>query len=151
MATHSSVLVWRIPGTVEPGGLPSMELHRVRHDWSDLAAAAAKEVPMDACRSSLSVTEHSSTCYSGNLERTEIRCTACGGEAVLWTQRIPCGARQLDGSNHMFNSKALVKLGSVCRTEYKADINTREDYLMCWENAVDVKSQMYSIILLLEV
>ena len=41
MATHSSVLAWRIPGTVEPGGLPSMGSHRVGHDWSDLAAAAA--------------------------------------------------------------------------------------------------------------
>ena len=40
MATHSSVLAWRIPGTGEPGGLPSLGLHRVRHDWSDLAAAA---------------------------------------------------------------------------------------------------------------
>ena len=41
MATHSSVLAWRIPETGEPGGLPSMGSHRVRHDWSDLAAAAA--------------------------------------------------------------------------------------------------------------
>ena len=41
MATHPSVLAWRIPGTGEPGGLPSMGSHRVRHDWSDLAAAAA--------------------------------------------------------------------------------------------------------------
>ena len=41
MATHSSVLAWRIPGTVEPCGLLSMGLHRVGHDWSDLAAAAA--------------------------------------------------------------------------------------------------------------
>ena len=41
MATHYSVLAWRIPGTAEPGGLPSTGLHRVRHDWSDLAAAAA--------------------------------------------------------------------------------------------------------------
>ena len=41
MATHSSVLAWRIPGTGEPGGLPSLGSHRVRHDWSDLAAAAA--------------------------------------------------------------------------------------------------------------
>ena len=41
MATHSSVLAWRIPGKGEPGGLPSMGLHRVGHDWSDLAAAAA--------------------------------------------------------------------------------------------------------------
>ena len=37
-ATHSSVLAWRIPGTGEPGGLPSMGSHRVGHDWSDLAA-----------------------------------------------------------------------------------------------------------------
>ena len=42
MATHSSVLAWRIPGTGEPGGLPSMGWHRVGHDWSDLAAAANK-------------------------------------------------------------------------------------------------------------
>ena len=41
MATHSSVLAWRIPGTGEPGGLPSMGSHRVGHDWSDLAGAAA--------------------------------------------------------------------------------------------------------------
>ena len=41
MATHSNVLAWRIPGTAEPGGLPSMGWHRARHDWSDLAAAAA--------------------------------------------------------------------------------------------------------------
>ena len=38
MATHSSVLAWRIPGTGEPGGLPSMGSHSVGHDWSDLAA-----------------------------------------------------------------------------------------------------------------
>ena len=41
MATHSSVLAWRIPGMAEPGGLPSVGSHRVRHDWSDLATAAA--------------------------------------------------------------------------------------------------------------
>ena len=41
MATHSSVLAWRIPGTGEPGGLPSMESHRVERDWGNLAAAAA--------------------------------------------------------------------------------------------------------------
>ena len=43
MATHSNVLAWRIPGTGEPGGLPSLGSHRVGHDWSDLAAAAAAE------------------------------------------------------------------------------------------------------------
>ena len=42
MATHSSVLAWRIPGAGWPGGLPSMGSHRVGHDWSDLAAAVSK-------------------------------------------------------------------------------------------------------------
>ena len=41
MATHSIVLAWRIPGIGEPGGLPSMGSHRVRHNWSDLAAVAS--------------------------------------------------------------------------------------------------------------
>ena len=41
IATHSSVLAWRIPGTGEPSGLSSMGSHRVRHDWRNLAAAAA--------------------------------------------------------------------------------------------------------------
>ena len=42
MATHSSVLAWRISGTGEPGGLLSMGSHRVAHDWSNLAAVAAE-------------------------------------------------------------------------------------------------------------
>ena len=41
LATHYSVLAWRVPGTGEPGGLPSMGSHRVGHDCSDSAAAAA--------------------------------------------------------------------------------------------------------------
>ena len=40
MATHSSILAWRIPGTGEPGRLPSIGSHKVRHDWSNLAAVA---------------------------------------------------------------------------------------------------------------
>ena len=42
MATHSSVLAWRVPGTAEPGGLLSMGSHRVGHDWSDLAACTSQ-------------------------------------------------------------------------------------------------------------
>ena len=41
MATHSGVLAWRIPEREDPGGLPSMGSHRVGHNWSNLAAAAA--------------------------------------------------------------------------------------------------------------
>ena len=47
MATHSSVLAWRIPGMGEPGGLLSMGSHRVGHDWSDLASAAAAMFKID--------------------------------------------------------------------------------------------------------
>ena len=43
IATHSSVLAWRIPGTGEPSGLPSMRSHRVGHDWSDLAEIIIKK------------------------------------------------------------------------------------------------------------
>ena len=48
MATHSSVLAWRIPGMGEPGGLLSMGSHRVGHDWSDLAAAAGSREKVSA-------------------------------------------------------------------------------------------------------
>ena len=46
MATHSSVLAWRIPGTAGPGGLPSMGSHGVGHDWSDLAAHASDNIDL---------------------------------------------------------------------------------------------------------
>ena len=53
MATHSSVLAWRVQGMGEPGGLPSMGLHRVRHNWSDLAVAVlftyCKETVFNPC------------------------------------------------------------------------------------------------------
>ena len=53
MATHSSVLAWRIPGTGEPGGLPSMGSHRVGHNWSDLAAECNYRRKDPAIRKSL--------------------------------------------------------------------------------------------------
>ena len=50
MAPQSSTLAWKIPGTGEPGELPSMGSHRVRHDWSDLAAAAARSYDVSGIR-----------------------------------------------------------------------------------------------------
>ena len=49
MAPHSSTLAWRIPGTGEPGGLPSMRSHQVGHGWSDLAAAECVCVCVCVC------------------------------------------------------------------------------------------------------
>ena len=57
MATHSSALAWRIPGTEEPGGLPSMGLQRVGHDRHDLAAAAATKMRLG---SRLDISNHTS-------------------------------------------------------------------------------------------
>ena len=60
MAPHSSTLAWRIPGTGEPGRLPSMGLHRVGHDWSDLAAAASLKLMRSGLCLSLRCHLHSS-------------------------------------------------------------------------------------------
>ena len=49
MATHSNVFAWRIPGMGVPGGWPSMGSHRVRHNWSDLAAAAVAVLVTQSC------------------------------------------------------------------------------------------------------
>ena len=57
MATHSSVLAWRIPGTGKPGGLPSMGLHRVGHNWSDLAVAV-DIVKVNVAQSCLTLRPH---------------------------------------------------------------------------------------------
>ena len=55
MATHSSVLAWRIPGMAEPGRLPSVGSHRVGHDWSDLAAAAAADLLLPSPKEAIGV------------------------------------------------------------------------------------------------
>ena len=48
MATHSSILAWRIPGTEESSGLLSMGSHRVGHDWGDLAACPIDSVSLES-------------------------------------------------------------------------------------------------------
>ena len=81
MATHSSILAWRIPGTGEPGGLPSLGSHRVGHDWSDLAAAAAlfnnHENPIIESRELIGQVI--------SLKATLL----VSGEAEIWTYRMP--------------------------------------------------------------
>ena len=68
MATHSSVLAWRIPGMVEPGGLPSMGSHRVGHNWSNLAAAAA--VPLKSYKMHLIIL--AKYCLPGKLNKDSV-------------------------------------------------------------------------------
>ena len=68
MATHSSILTWRIPGTGEPAGLPSMGWHRVGHDWSNLAAAAAAKEWFLQPYPTQTMRWFQVICYSGNDE-----------------------------------------------------------------------------------
>ena len=79
MATHYSILAWRIPGMEEPGGLPSVESHRVGHNWSDLAAAAvSKEDLLGQQRSKQSI-------YKGNQPWVLIGMTDAEAKApILW-------------------------------------------------------------------
>ena len=67
MATHSRILAWRIPGTGEPGGLPSMGSHRVRHNWSDLAAAAAAAASFILHRNNQQIKHIHGTSFSRQL------------------------------------------------------------------------------------
>ena len=78
MATHSSVLAWRIPGMGEPGGLPSMGLCRVGHDGSDSAAAAAAAglnfiTELFLCGQNTSK-YRVEICQLGNMPTQEIKC-----------------------------------------------------------------------------
>ena len=72
MATHSSVLAWRIPGTGEPVGLPSMGSQRIGHDWRDLAAAAAaSQMPRGSLvKTVLTVQEYRFRPWSGKILHT---------------------------------------------------------------------------------
>ena len=82
MATHSSVLAWRIPGTGESGGLLSMGLHRVGHDWCDLAAAAAAATLtyLSECSSNIASSKRLSLKSSGRVSSA----TLCAGLFFAW-------------------------------------------------------------------
>ena len=83
MATHSSVLVWRVPGMEEPGGLPSMGSHRVGHDWSDLAAAAA------AC---ITATRRQCSCIPWERP-TQGRCLQARPPKMWWASQTCIGGQ----------------------------------------------------------
>ena len=81
MATHSSTLAWRIPGTEEAGGLPSMGSHRVRHSWSNLAATEADTTPREN--------------YSEKQELRQMVCPWQGGIYPLSLFLSPSGQQEV--------------------------------------------------------
>ena len=74
MATHSNVPAWRIPGTGQPGGLPSMGSHWVGHNWSDLAAASC----LPASASAL-------YCPSSTQQLLLFSCSVASDSVTPWT------------------------------------------------------------------
>ena len=93
MATHSSVLAWRIPGTGEPGGLPSMGSHRVGHNWSKLAAAAAAAACARysaRCRRYRSKTSRQTNHYTNKVMWGELPfMLPCGREPAFLGRGVP--------------------------------------------------------------
>ena len=108
MATHSSVLAWRIPGTVEPCGLPSVGSHRVGHDWGDLAAAAA----------------------ASTVEA--LRTQACGELKPIDGGREWEGKGKEGRKRFCFNSWNILRLLPLNR-HFKCHVLIKTAYLMVWD------------------
>ena len=106
MATHSCaiLLAWRIPGTGEPGGLWSMGLHRVGHDWRDLAAAAVSGFfhsclyLWDSCMLCLTVDHSFSLLYSSLSFEYATVCPSVLGWLIL-NQKSGCIQQSTSSKN----------------------------------------------------
>ena len=105
MATHSSVLAWRIPGMGEPGGLPSMGLHRIGHDWSDLAEAHFTRWMLNC---TLSRKNYSWHCQFRCIKEKLFSFWICGHSGVSITKKVDYNIVKL-----IRNGFPAVKMSSV--------------------------------------
>ena len=113
MATHSSVLTPRIPGTAEPGGLLSMGSHRVGHYWSDLAAAADFCNPILEVINTTSAIHHWShrltdTVWKGTAWRYENQEARIGAHLGAWLPQV-----QIVLFGLLFHRKSIIKAGEL--------------------------------------
>ena len=114
MATHSSVLAWRIPGTGKPGGLPSMGSHRVGHDWSDLAAAAAEW--MLQIKSGHGLLSWNWPCPREPPDKGE---GTIVGRSYRWTFRC--------GSERKVRGLQMEETGCKCQTSFSLSLKRQEE------------------------
>ena len=114
MATHSSVLAWRIPGTGEPGGLPSMGMHRVGQYWRDLAAAGALATPVPTGWAH----EHSGHSDRGGIWDWFQHPTSqgCSSNCLHWLSNLPTMETEADpsGRRHFSRQRGGGKLITLC-------------------------------------
>ena len=123
MATHASVLAWKIPGTEEPGGLPSMGSHRVGHDWSNLIAAAAVRIIL---LESYFLSCHLSEYFSPKGMYTHIK-TKEGYRKRLY--RLPYLPIQL---RRKLESKRLRVLSRMCTQSVVKPILQSSSWFLVW-------------------
>ena len=122
MAPHSSTLAWRIPGTGEPGGLPSMGSHRVRHDWNDLAiAAAATRFQIHTCFLKVSIFHFPSFLFSF-LSILFLLCSYLGNTFGYQTVKFKAQLLSLDSIRLML--LLLILNGPMlCSCHYESNCN----------------------------
>ena len=122
MAPHSRILAWRIPGTEEPSELPSMGLHRVGHDWSDLAAAAAAAILMKISISSNLANQYSP--FTLDFENNGLPPVQLVFRVAWWGLREPFSSIQISILNASLETAALRKLWF-----WKFGLHTAHDFL----------------------
>ena len=140
MATHSSILALRIPGTGEPGGLPSMGLHRVGHDWTDLAAATW-QADVKVWASTHSLCSPSQDAFSSVLSLSWVRLFATPWTAArqaslsITSSQSPTKPMSIElmiPSNHLIFCCPLLLLPSILPSIRRCF--TGSDYIQIWKS-----------------
>ena len=135
MATHSSVLAWRIPGTGEPGGLPSMGSHRVCHDWSDLAAAVAYK-------------EQKSRAHSSGGWNSKVMMSACWARSPFQVTNFPLCPHTAEGAKEFlgvsYKGANLIHGGFTLRIEEYFSVSKKKEILTFATTCMDLKGIMLS-------
>jgi len=140
MATHSSILALRIPGTGEPGGLPSMGSHRVGHDWTDLAAATW-QADVKVWASTHSLCSPSQDAFSSVQSLSRVRLFATPWTAArqaslsITSSQSPTKPMSIElmiPSNHLIFCCPLLLLPSILPSIRRCF--TGSDYIQIWKS-----------------
>ena len=144
MATHSSILARRIPGTGEPGGLPSMGSHRVGHDWSDLAAAAAAASINVMPLPIHSATKHQDLRTNYKQKNSEVDCMPfCNGWYLCWRW---AKNTSLDETVHLLKNLYICVESSIIHNQKVETIQKSNNWQRDKKNVVYPNTEYYPAI-----
>ena len=140
MATHSSVLAWRIPGVGKSGGLLSMGSHRVGHDWSNLASAAAEEPGRPQSMGSLRVGHNWATSLSlftfmhGEGNGNPLQCSYLENPMDGEPGGLPSMGSHRVGHDWSDSAAAAAAEGQFVFTKLPSKPNSHEESCTEWDN-----------------